>query len=190
MGMIRKRMIVISPDDRVGINLPGTDAIGTGAVPTANFHTNGSVRLQNLPSGSGDLLKIDAAGNVYRDTLNHAALLEEINTLKQELLQLKESLQQMKSGFLSVSPNGRTEMSQNSPNPFSNKTVIKFSLPADHRHAQLKISDIRGNLVKTLNVTNSSSISLTNGELNPGTYFYTLIVDGQSVDTKKMVLTR
>lgn len=64
-GVIRKRMLVISPDDKVGINLAG-DAIGNGARPTANFHTSGTVRHQDLPSGNGFILVSDINGNIYK----------------------------------------------------------------------------------------------------------------------------
>lgn len=34
------------------------------------------------------------------------------------------------------------------------------------------------------------SITIEGGLLNPGMYMYTLVADGQEVDTKKMILTR
>jgi hypothetical protein len=61
--------------DAVGVNLqPGPDFTGSGTViyptlnnlmPTANFHVNGTVRMQNLPWGSGRILVQDIDGNVF-----------------------------------------------------------------------------------------------------------------------------
>lgn len=199
-GTIRKRMIVISPQDRVGINLAGTDAIGTGAVPTANFHTNGTVRHQNLPFGTGNVLVIDSAGNVYRGsgspdttaaktaaTMN--TMLAELDGLKAEIAALKAAVKEMKSGFVRIATPNEMRLLQNSPNPFRKSTTIKYVLPGAFQQAMLNVRDINGVTVKTYNLAGSSSqLSITEGELVAGTYFYSLVVDGKTIETKKMVL--
>ncbi|RKY94036.1 MAG: hypothetical protein DRQ06_05840 [Candidatus Hydrothermota bacterium] len=54
---------------------------------------------------------------------------------------------------------------QNSPNPFKDRTKIKFAIPK-RCHVTLKLYDVSGKYVRTL----------INGELNPG--YYTVIWDG------------
>jgi hypothetical protein len=198
-GVIRKRMIVISPQDMVGINLAG-DVIGGGAVPTANFHTNGTVRLENLPSGSGDILVLDKAGYVYRSSSSARMSGEnrqELDELKKQLEQLKQEMELLKE-MLSQKRDGAIELrhesllQQNAPNPFNQSTIIRYQLPAGFRQASLQITDVSGKLIKTYNLStmNSRSTTIAAGELASGTYYYTLVVDGRKTDTKKMVLTR
>jgi uncharacterized protein (DUF1501 family) len=81
---------------------------------------------------------------------------------------------------------------QNSPNPFTGTTTIKFSL-AQAAPATLEIFDVRGSLLAT-----PISARLSAGEhqanfdasrLSSGTYFYRLEVGG-NVQTKRMQLVR
>ena len=55
---------------------------------------------------------------------------------------------------------------QNSPNPFKDRTKIKFAIPK-RCHVTLRLYDVSGKYVRTL----------INGELNPG--YYTVIWDGR-----------
>jgi len=200
-GVIRKRMIVISPEDRVGINLEG-DNIGNGAVPTANFHTNGTVRLENLPSGSGSVLVIDEDGNVFRSTSNARLatnetpaevdeLKKEVESLKQQLAELKQLISQTRTGIVQFE-DARAGLLQNAPNPFNRSTRISYTLPENYKQAALEITDMNGKLIKKVNLTSmrGAPVTIEGGELPAGTYLYSLIVDGERTATKKMVLTR
>jgi hypothetical protein len=198
-GVIRKRMIVISPQDRVGINLAG-DAIGNGAVPTANFHTNGTVRLQNLPSGTGNLLLVDNDGNVFRggapkvdsSAVSINNLLAEIVLLKQELAALKDQVNGIKNGGISLIIPDDKSLSQNSPNPFSKTTTVKYYHPATATSVILIIANWQGKMVQQYNLTGKTDqqVVISAGDLPSGTYYYSLIVDGKVTETKKMILTR
>ncbi len=55
----------------------------------------------------------------------------------------------------------------------------------------LYIYDMQGTQIKSFNlsVTGYSDITLRNTGLQPGIYMYSLIVDGQEIDTKRMILT-
>ncbi|MFQ6103971.1 MAG: FlgD immunoglobulin-like domain containing protein [Candidatus Glassbacteria bacterium] len=91
----------------------------------------------------------------------------------------------------------RTELLQNSPNPFNPSTEIRFSVEKETR-VTLRIYDIRGRRVKTLldrrlpegpkiltwDGTDARGISLPSG-----VYFYRLDVAGESM-TRKMLLVR
>jgi hypothetical protein len=198
-------MIVISPLDRVGINLAG-DNIGNGAVPTANFHTNGTVRLQNLPSGTGNILVIDNDGNVYRSTssarMNEVPgeevaqksdiekLQAEIAGLKSIVEELQSQVSKMKEGLVRIATPQESRLFQNAPNPVSNTTTIKYVLPGTAQNAFLDIIDVSGKRIKRFNLAGKTnqSVEISNGELPAGTYFYSLTVDGRKIDTKKMIL--
>lgn len=80
---------------------------------------------------------------------------------------------------------------QNNPNPFSSETEIRFNITEDVREAYLFIYNLKGEQIKTVNITSrgESSVTIQAGELMAGMYLYTLVVDGQEVGTRKMILT-
>jgi trimeric autotransporter adhesin len=83
------------------------------------------------------------------------------------------------------------QLFQNSPNPFSQSTAIKCFIPEKNKTASLMIFDMNGTLKRTIPVHGKDEVNVTvNGkELIAGMYFYSLIVDGKEIDTKKMILT-
>lgn len=80
-------------------------------------------------------------------------------------------------------------LDQNVPNPFAEKTVIDFSIPESVQSAQLHFYNNMGRLIKTVDLVERGNGSLTvyGSDLSSGVYTYTLIADGKSVATKKMV---
>lgn len=80
---------------------------------------------------------------------------------------------------------------QNTPNPFSTSTEIKYYLPEQVQQAYLYIFNMQGTLLKTtkLNEREYGQITINASELNPGMYIYSLVTDGKEVDTKRMILT-
>ncbi len=85
------------------------------------------------------------------------------------------------------------ELKQNYPNPFNPKTIIPFSLK---RSANVKLIayDITGREIQIM-----VDEKLQAGEyqadfigkfLSSGIYFYSLIIDGEFIDTKKMILIK
>jgi trimeric autotransporter adhesin len=81
---------------------------------------------------------------------------------------------------------------QNAPNPFSKTTTIRYSLPTSVKRAAISITTMEGIKVKTfeLNSKNGEALNINGGELNAGTYIYTLVIDDVMVDSKKMILTK
>jgi len=80
---------------------------------------------------------------------------------------------------------------QNTPNPFSERTEIKFSLQDNLTNALIYVFNMQGTLLKQYPINNSQSyISINGSELVAGMYLYSLIVDGKVADTKRMILTK
>lgn len=81
-------------------------------------------------------------------------------------------------------------LNQNFPNPFCETTKITYSLKKSG-HINLKVTDLYGRVVQTLvdqfQNTGSYTIQFNVNQLNEGTYFYTLQIGDNMVETKKMI---
>ncbi|MDB5282214.1 MAG: hypothetical protein JWO06_1289, partial [Bacteroidota bacterium] len=78
---------------------------------------------------------------------------------------------------------------QNTPNPFSSETKIGYTFVSGNS-AQILINNLSGQFVKEveLEAKGNGSTIINAGELSSGTYTYSMIVDGQIIDTKLMVV--
>ena len=123
-------------------------------------------------------------------------LIRSIQELKQELDELKGSDGSIKkmpqsSGVGSFGMNGKSVLYQNTPNPFKEKTVIRFTLGDDAKDASICIFDMSGKLLKKLPVSQGMECVSVNGyELGEGMFLYSLVVNGQEIDTKRMILSQ
>ena len=82
-------------------------------------------------------------------------------------------------------------LSQNRPNPFTESTIIDITLPSDVSSAMLCIYDMQGTQVMQLPVEGrgKTAVTVDGKSLHAGMYLYSLIVDGEEVATKRMILT-
>jgi hypothetical protein len=79
---------------------------------------------------------------------------------------------------------------QNKPNPFSDKTIIRYQLKNPQKNATIFVFDMQGALKMTFDHLNKENgeIIIKGYDLQPGMYLYTLTVDGVEIDTKRMIL--
>lgn len=88
---------------------------------------------------------------------------------------------------------GRTaSLKQNTPNPFSARTLVEYYVPANTRKAAVRIYDSSGKLMhnESIQGTGEGNIQIEAGTIPAGTYNYSLIVDGTVIDTKQMVIVQ
>ena len=83
-------------------------------------------------------------------------------------------------------------LNQNVPNPFAEKTLITYFIPESVNQAQILFYNDLGEILKTVDIKEKGKGQLTvyASNLSSGTYTYTLLADGNVVDTKKMVCTK
>lgn len=86
------------------------------------------------------------------------------------------------------------ELLQNKPNPFDESTIISFIVhdPAIVGDAVIRITDLAGRLIKELPVAvkeGMNEVVYTHGYNMVGTYLYSLYLNHQLVDTRKMVFS-
>ena len=81
---------------------------------------------------------------------------------------------------------------QNTPNPFSQSTTIGYYLPADTREAAIHVYDMTGGEIAAYPLTSfgNGELTIDGGTFRAGMYLYSLIADGQLIDTKQMILTK
>lgn len=81
---------------------------------------------------------------------------------------------------------------QNNPNPFSKSTVIGYELPLDTHEASIHIYDMNGTefVAFSIETFGRGELTIDGGTLHAGMYLYSLIADGQLIDTKQMILTK
>ncbi len=80
---------------------------------------------------------------------------------------------------------------QNNPNPFTERTLIRFRLPEEAKNAFIYIFDMTGKMLRQIPVDSTMQSVTVNGyELSEGMFLYSLVVNGQEIDTKRMILTK
>ncbi len=81
---------------------------------------------------------------------------------------------------------------QNTPNPFSQSTTIAYYLPTTSGNSSIIVFDLSGKLLKTIPLTQKGegSIIINGNEFQSGMYVYSLVIDGQEIESKRMILTQ
>lgn len=119
----------------------------------------------------------------------NAALLDRLSQLEIELNNLCES---GCAGLERPQPELQgARLEQNVPNPFSRQTTIGYFLPQGASSASLVIAYLDGKVMKTMEldpIAGEGSFVLQTDGLAGGTYVYSLLVDGETVASRKLVL--
>ncbi len=84
------------------------------------------------------------------------------------------------------------KLEQNTPNPFRDRTVIRYYIPTAASEAAIKVYSVFGSelLSFPLGARGLGQVEFSGKTLSAGTFTYILIVDGKAVDIKQMILTR
>lgn len=121
-------------------------------------------------------------------------LIRAIQELKEELDAVKGSDAATRKAPITTSVSTTSTINgnilyQNTPNPFKEQTIIRFSLADNANNASICIFDMVGKILKKLPISSGeTSVSINGWELGEGMFFYTLIVNGKEIDTKKMII--
>jgi Chaperone of endosialidase len=120
-----------------------------------------------------------------------------IESQQQQIDELKALVQSMvNSGNtnpniqnIELSDKNSIVLNQNVPNPFAESTVIEYSIPIDFSKAQLIFSTTNGTVIKSMDIftKGKGTLNVFADDLSTGIYTYTLVVDGRTIETKKMM---
>jgi hypothetical protein len=116
----------------------------------------------------------------------------EITQLRSQLQNLEQRLAALESARKGSVNATETQgyLNQNNPNPFNQQTIISFSLPENAGKGILEVADANGRVVKSFAVNGTGQVELKARSLSPGIYIYRLISNGQTLDSKQMVITQ
>lgn len=122
-------------------------------------------------------------------------LKEENKALESRLTQLEKLLSNQVDIDIPtnhITLHSAAKLEQNQPNPSRGTTTIRYFIPTQTKQAQLQIAKIDGQIIKKTNInTREWGQTIINAEqLKNGNYVYSLYLDGQLIDTKKMVLMK
>lgn len=134
---------------------------------------------------------------VYEDSNGYLSInyTELIPILVQSIKELNEKVKDLSNG-VEKRELGESMMEvasvlyQNTPNPFTEATEIRYQLPSNTVNACIYIFDIQGALLQQVPIdVAQGSVRINKGILKPGMYVYSLIANGKAVDTKRMILS-
>lgn len=119
------------------------------------------------------------------------AMIDELKSTIEELKSMVKNGSSSSASAVAAIPEG-VRLEQNSPNPFSNATTIRYTIPSTVSTAQMIISNSNGTVVKTVSSLSkgNGTVTINSNELTAGTYYYSLLIDGKKADTKKMILVK
>lgn len=156
-----------------------------------------------IPSAAGYIEESDMYTIEYNALIPYLvkAIQELSQTVEEQSLEIAElsSLAQGGSGIQNAprqlgGENGSTKkenkLYQNSPNPFSVQTEIKYDLGTETPNAFIYIYNLQGEQKKAYTIDNTGTLTIRANELNPGMYLYTMVVEGKIIGTKRMIVTQ
>lgn len=80
---------------------------------------------------------------------------------------------------------------QNAPNPFTERTTIRFTLPDDVQNAYIYVFDMQGKILKQIPIdTSMQSVTINGYELQAGMYIYSLVINGKEIQSRRMILSK
>ncbi len=85
----------------------------------------------------------------------------------------------------------KNKLLQNIPNPYTNQTTIQFVIEDKAENAFLMITDLSGKQLQKLAISREQdSIELSSENFGAGIFNYSLVVDGNLIATKQMVIAK
>jgi hypothetical protein len=112
--------------------------------------------------------------------------------LEVQMAELRKMVMELKSGSSATVTYNAAYLEQNTPNPVSGSTMIRYHVPETATSARLVISNAKGQAIRTITIGNKSAgqVAFNSTSLAAGTYNYTLYVNGKQADTKRLIIAR
>lgn len=156
---------------------------------------------QDVQKIAPDIVQEDEQGYLGVDYIKIIPLLIEavkeqqtsIVTLQEENEELKEAIRQLTGEETTSSKKNSSgaKLYQNTPNPLKDQTTIRYSITKEDiaKNAYIEIYDFNGTAIKRFDnlIEGENAIEISSSLLTSRVTFYRLIVQGEVIDTKKML---
>ena len=118
-------------------------------------------------------------------------LIRSVQELKTELDRTNAQLEELQSvTHVSERTSGpKAALYQNIPNPFKERCTVKCTIPTDVKDAMFYLYDYSGRQIQSRDIKDRGNVQIViegNG-LEAGIYLYSLVTDGEIVDTRRIV---
>ena len=127
---------------------------------------------------------------------------EVINTQTSKIESLEKDMEDLKAIVNKLASSDTTienynvvasesSLKQNIPNPFEENTTFRFEVAEKAQKAVITITSMDGKFIKNISVNSGiGEVNFRSENLASGTYNYQLFVDGQLIESKKMVILK
>ena len=122
----------------------------------------------------------------------HDSLSNVVSSLQSQINDIQDQINKLKAAHGGANTGNSPLLRQNAPNPFNSSTTISYFIPPNTGSAQLLLNNAAGQTIKIYSISapGEGLTTISAGELASGTYSYTLVINGNKIDTKKMVITK
>lgn len=171
--------------------------IGKSKLSVKPAEASAFTTIQTLTNDSGSVSIVEVL-NYCQDGLFYA-MLNSIKQLDSTVTDLQKQLAAASGNRIIGSnaedsihvdlSNKRIVLDQNKPNPFRDNTNITYEINTDFTSAMIIFTDMSGDVIKEVPITKKGKgqLNVYGSDLTSGIYTYNIVVDGISIDTKKMI---
>lgn len=178
---IKELSTKISSDSSIVSKL--NQQINSDSITIAQMNANLNTISSKLQSLTTQINQCCGISKQINSTTNTSVESDQVPSATQENGQI--------TNISNLQTNNVTALYQNSPNPFNLSTTIGYTLASNAGSATIYVYNMQGAQLKSFPIytTGNGSITINGSDLSAGMYLYALIVDGNLIDTKKMILT-
>jgi hypothetical protein len=113
----------------------------------------------------------------------------ELQAVRQELNEYKANDNVRSQLMQNNNPAKGYSLEQNTPNPFSDRSVIRYKLSENAAQATISIFNLNGGFVKEYALDGTAGeITVLASEIGKGMFIYSLTVNGQEMISKRMIV--
>lgn len=188
--LVHQQMNITTFEEEPGkLNTEEIDYLGVDYLSMVPILTQAIKEQQELLEDKNERI-----GRLERD---YEQMQRDNRQMENRLDELEQLLREMQEGQ-SVQENTQTgtlhnaRLEQNQPNPFSRSTTVPYFIPDTVQRAELRFTDAAGRVLQSILVSGrgQGQTILETDQLSQGIYYYSLVLDGELVDTKKMQAVR
>ena len=157
-------------------------------IPEAVF-TNDSTKIKSLAYSAIIPYLVEA---IKEQQIQIRELKDMIVSLNENLVAKGLLINSLATEYIQNTTNEKARLEQNLPNPFSNETRIGCFIPETATSSFLNNYSMNGALLQRFSIKEKGRqfVTVDGQSLIPGTYLYSLVVDGKEVGVRKMILEK